>query len=128
MLISLFRVTSWFDTVCNIATHWVNFRDNHLHEHDLQLSNYNIYKYFDPNIMYFWYYLQFFILTLKKFISKKCKYIFFYQKFVHLGENTSKYCSQIIVVHVHAIVFFSKNHPACHNIANGIKPGSDSKN
>ena len=28
MLISLFRVTSWFDTVCNIVTHWVNFRKN----------------------------------------------------------------------------------------------------
>ena len=39
-------------------------------------------------------------------------------------ENTSKYCSQIIVVHVHA--FFSKVHPACHNIANGIKPGTNS--
>ena len=26
-----------------------------------------------------------------------------------------------------ATVFFSKVHPACHNIANGIKPGSDSK-
>ena len=26
MLISIFRVTSWFDTVCNIVTRWVNFR------------------------------------------------------------------------------------------------------
>ena len=43
-----------------------------------------------------------------------------------LGENTSKYCSRIIVVHVHA-VFFSKVHPACHSIVNGIKPGSNSK-
>ena len=24
-------------------------------------------------------------------------------------------------------LFFSKVHPACHNIANGIKPGSNSK-
>ena len=24
-------------------------------------------------------------------------------------------------------LFFSKVHPACHNIVNGIKPGSDSK-
>ena len=24
-------------------------------------------------------------------------------------------------------VFFSKVHPVCHNIANGFKPGSDSK-
>ena len=51
----------------------------------------------------------------------------FYQKFVHLGENTSKYCIQIIVVHVHATDFFSKVHPSCHNIAKGIKPGSDSE-
>ena len=43
-----------------------------------------------------------------------------------LGENTSKYCSPIIAVHVHAI-FFSKFHPACYNIVNGIKPGSNSK-
>ena len=41
-----------------------------------------------------------------------------------LEENTSIYCSRIIVVHVHAPVFF---HPVCHKIANGFKPGSDSK-
>ena len=49
-----------------------------------------------------------FHFDLEKFISKNCKYIFFYQKCVHLGENTSKYFSQIIVVHVHATVFFLK--------------------
>ena len=27
---------------------------------------------------------------------------------LYLGQNTSKYCSQIIVVHVHATVFFPK--------------------
>ena len=43
-----------------------------------------------------------------------------------LGENTSKYCSQIIVVHDHAIVFF-KTYPACQTIVNGIKPGNNSK-
>ena len=47
-----------------------------------------------------------FLFYLAKFISKNCKYIFFYQKFVHLGKNTSKYCSLIIVVHVHATIFF----------------------
>ena len=41
-LISLFRVTSWFDIVNNAVTRWMNFRENHLHEHDLQLFNYNI--------------------------------------------------------------------------------------
>ena len=60
--------------------------------------------------------------------SKKCKYsIFFYQKFVHLGDNTYIYCSLLIVVHVHATVVFSKVHPVCHNIANGFKPGNNSK-
>ena len=43
-----------------------------------------------------------------------------------MGKTTSKYCIWIIVVHVHATVF-SKVQPACHNIVNGIKPGSDSK-
>ena len=42
MLISLFRVTSWFDTVNNAVTRWMIFRENHLHEHDLQLFDYNI--------------------------------------------------------------------------------------
>ena len=42
MLISLFRVTSWFDTVYNIVTRWVNFRENHLHEHKQQWSDYDI--------------------------------------------------------------------------------------
>ena len=65
--------------------------------------------------MYFWYYLHFFHFDLEKFIS-------------FLGQNTSKYCSGIIVVHVHATVFFSKVRPVCHNIANGIKLGSDSIN
>ena len=37
-----FRVISWFDTVCNIVTRWVNFRENHLHEHELKLSDYNV--------------------------------------------------------------------------------------
>ena len=68
-----------------------------------------------------------FHFDLEKFPSKTCKYILFNQKFVHFGVTTSKYCSRIIVVHVHATFFFSKVHPVCHNVANGIKPGSDSK-
>ena len=64
---------------------------------------------------------------LEKFISKNFTCVFFEKKFVHLGQNTSIYCSCIIVFHVHATVFFSKVHPACHNIANCIKPGSNSK-
>ena len=68
-----------------------------------------------------------FYFDLEKFIYKNCKYIIFYHNLYILGEKTSKYCNRIIVVHVHATVFFSKVHPVCHNIANSIKPGSDSK-
>ena len=72
------------------------------------------------------YYFQF---DLEKFISKYCKYIFFSTRNLYISlKITSKYCSQIIVVHVNETCF-SKVHPACHNyIANGIKPGSNSKN
>ena len=41
---------------------------------------------------------------LEKVISKNCKYIFFYQKFAHLGEKASKNCSQMIVVHVYVLI------------------------
>ena len=40
--LSVFRVTSWFDIVCNIVTRWVNLRKKQLHEHELQLSDHNI--------------------------------------------------------------------------------------
>ena len=43
-----------------------------------------------------------------------------------LGQNTSEYCSQIIVVNVHTYGF-SKVHPVSHSITNGIIPGSNSK-
>ena len=68
-----------------------------------------------------------FQLDFEKFTSKNSKYIFSIRNLYILGVNTSKYYSLIIVVHVHATVFFSKVHPACHNIVNGIKPGSDSR-
>ena len=77
--------------------------------------------------MLFWYYLQFFILTLKISQAKIVNIYFSTRNLYILVENTSKYCSRIIVVHVHATVFFSRVHPACHNIVNGIKPGSDSR-
>ena len=46
-----------------------------------------------------------FAFDLEKFISKNWKNICFYQKFVHLGENTFPYCSRIIVVHAYVNVF-----------------------
>ena len=87
MLISLFRVFSWFDTIYNIVTRWVSLRENHLHEHEPQLSDCNILKYFDPNIVYFWYYLQFFKLTVKKNHKQNCKYIIFLPEICTFGRK-----------------------------------------
>ena len=56
--------------------------------------------------MYFLYNLQFFILTLKSSSAKNVHINFSTRNLYILGENTSKYCSRIIVVHVHATVFF----------------------
>ena len=41
----------------------------------------------------------------ESFLSKIGKKIFFYQKYVHLGENTFIHCSRITVIHVHVNVF-----------------------
>ena len=76
--------------------------------------------------MYFWYYLQFFILNLKSSQAKIVNIYFSTRNLYILGKNASKYCSRIIVVYVH-VTGFSKVHPACHNIVNGIKPRSDSR-
>ena len=43
-----------------------------------------------------------------KIFKPRLQNIFFYQKYVHLGENTLIYCSQTTVVHVH-INGFLKN-------------------
>ena len=59
------------------------------------------------NIMYFWYNLQFFNLTLKSSLAKIVNINFSTRNLYILGENTSKYCSRIIVVHVHATLHFS---------------------
>ena len=48
-----------------------------------------------------------------KIFKQNCKTNFFYQKNVHLGENTLIYCNQKTVVH------------ACQSDAKGIKPGSN---
>ena len=70
------------------------------------------------------YILTFFVYEMFKVKMKNCK---LYQKYIYIGSKNSKYRGQIIVVHVHANVFFSKVNPACHNIVNGIKQGSDSE-
>ena len=72
--------------------------------------------------MYFWYYLQFCILTLNSSQAKIVNIYFSTRNLYILGRNASKYRSRIIVVYVH-----SKVHPACHKIVNDIKPGSHSR-
>ena len=42
MLISHCLVTSWFDSVCVTVACWVNFKENNLHEYELQFSDYNV--------------------------------------------------------------------------------------
>ena len=70
-----------------------------------------------------------FHFDLEKFIAKNCKRIFFTRNLYILGENTSKYCSRIIVVHVHEIVFFflkfTQHVTILQTISN--QEGSDSK-
>ena len=39
-------VTSWYDSVCVTVTCLVNFTQRYLHEHELQLSDLNVYQYF----------------------------------------------------------------------------------
>ena len=46
-----------------------------------------------------------FAFTIKKYFEPKLQKIFFYQKYVHLGENTLIHCSQRTIVHVHVNVF-----------------------
>ena len=68
-----------------------------------------------------------FQFDLEKFLSKIKNIHFSTRNLYILSKNTSKYCSRInVVVHVHSIVF-SKVHPACFNIVNGIKLQSNSK-
>ena len=55
--------------------------------------------------MYFWYYLQFFNLTLKISQARIENLYFSTRKSYILGDNTSIYCSQIIVGRVHASGF-----------------------
>ena len=61
-------------------------------------------KVFWPRCMYFWYYVQFLLFTHEKFLKPKSQRIFFYQKYVHLGENTLVHNSQRTVAHVHVNV------------------------
>ena len=54
-----------------------------------------------------------------KRFKQKLKIIFFYQKYVHVFENTVITCSQITVIHVHVIIFVY-NSRSCHNYAQEV--------
>ena len=43
-----------------------------------------------------------FHFDLEKFTGRNCKYLLVTRNLYIFGQTTSKYCSQIIVVHVHA--------------------------
>ena len=73
-------------------------------------------KVFWPKCMHFWYYLHVFAFYHEKVLSENYKKIFFYQKYVHLGENTFIYCSRITVVHICVNVLFSNIHSSCHAV------------
>ena len=70
-----FLVTSWFYFVCNIVTRWANFREKHLHNYELQLSDYNMGKYFRPNVQISGrkIFLPIFAYKVFKVKSKNCK-------------------------------------------------------
>ena len=55
--------------------------------------------------MYVFLVLLTFFAFYHEYFKAKVEIIFFYQKYVHLGENTFIYCSRIIVVYVHVNVF-----------------------
>ena len=79
-------------------------------------------KYFDPNICIFVLF-TIFAIDLETIKAK-------YRKIYYSTRNLfiwAKILSQI-AVHVYVKKKISKVHPACHNIVNGIKPGSNSKN
>ena len=86
MLISLFRVTSWFDSVYNIVSRWANFRKNSCMTMN---NNYptTIFRSILTQYVCISGIIYNFHFDLEKFISKNCKYIFFYHKVVHFGQK-----------------------------------------
>ena len=62
-----FLVTSWFDSVCATVACWVNFKEKHLHEYELQFSDYNVGEYVHPNVHISGRKIFFAILAKKKF-------------------------------------------------------------
>ena len=74
-------------------------------------------KYSYPTTMYesilaqmyvFLVFLYFTAFNHEKDFKQQLQKIFFYQNCVHSGENTFIHCSQIVVVHIHVIIFSRK--------------------
>ena len=53
----------------------------------------------------------------RKSFKQKLQKIFFYQKYVHLGENNFIHFSRITVIHIR-VIFFSKIHHSCYSVTN----------
>ena len=79
MLISLFRVTSWFDTVSNIVTSWVNFRD----KNSCMNMIYNF-----PNTIYRSIFAQMYKFLVEKYIFTIFAYKLFKVKVKKIVNNT----------------------------------------
>ena len=71
-------------------------------------------NYSNPTTMYASIFAQMYVFLVlftilafyhKKSFKPKFQKIFFYQKYVHLGENALIHCSQRTVVHVHVNAF-----------------------
>ena len=60
-------------SVYNMTTRWVNFRERHLHKHELQLSDYNMGKYSCPNVQITGRKIYFSSFLLIKFSRSKAK-------------------------------------------------------
>ena len=81
-----FRVTSWFDTVCNFVTRCVNLNKTicmNMTYHHLTA----IFRSISTQILCISGIIYNFSITPWKVHKQNCKYIFFYQKFVHMGEK-----------------------------------------
>ena len=83
-------------------------------------------KYFNPNrcisgIIYI------FTFDLEIFTSKNWKKKYWSTRKLYIWAKILSHIIVGLLQFMFMYVFFSKVHPACHNIANGIKPGSNSK-
>ena len=86
------RVTSWFDTVCNIVTRWVNFRRR---KNSFMNMNYN-----DKTTLFRSSFVQisgreiyFYIFFVWTFQGQNKEIVNNTRNTIYLGQNTSKYCN-----------------------------------